>query len=313
MNENAKPHRDAVCTVRELHHDYGDIAALRGVDLDIHAGQVFALLGPNGSGKTTLFRLLCTLLPIQRGQVQIGGFESGADPLRVREQIGIVFQSPSLDKKLTVDENIACQGALYGIHGGELHHRRDALLQQLNLTDRRHDRCEVLSGGLQRRVELAKGMLHRPRLLLLDEPSTGLDPAARLNLWAAIREMADDGVAVLLTTHLLDEADKADRVAIMSQGQLVAEGSPKDLRGDMGGGIITIIANDVSRAEQMLRDELGLSPQRLHHQLRLQSESPATLVPALVETLGEEAQSINLGRPSLEDVFIAKTGQAFVT
>ena len=313
MNENAQPHRDAVCTVRELHHDYGDTAALRGVDLDIHAGQVFALLGPNGSGKTTLFRLLCTLLPIQRGQVQIGGFESGAHPLRVREQIGIVFQSPSLDKKLTVDENIACQGALYGIHGGELHYRRDALLQQLNLTDRRHDRCEVLSGGLQRRVELAKGMLHRPRLLLLDEPSTGLDPAARLNLWAAIREMADDGVAVLLTTHLLDEADKADCVAIMSQGQLVAEGSPNDLRGDMGGGIITIIANDVSRAEQMLRDELGLSPQRLHHQLRLQSESPATLVPALVETLGEEVQSITLGRPSLEDVFIAKTGQAFVT
>ncbi len=310
-----QPHRDTVCTVRELHHDYdgGVTSALSGVDLDVHAGQIFALLGPNGSGKTTLFRLLCTLLPIQRGQVLIGGFQSGTHPLRVREQIGIVFQSPSLDKKLTVDENIACQGALYGIHGGELNHRRNALLQQLNLTDRRHDRCEVLSGGLQRRVELAKGMLHRPRLLLLDEPSTGLDPAARLNLWDAIREMADEGVAVLLTTHLLEEADKADRVAIMSKGQLVAEGSPNNLRGDMGDGIITIVANDVSRAEQILRDQLGLLPQRLHHELRLQSDSPATLLPALVETLGDEVQTINLGRPSLEDVFIAKTGQAFVT
>ncbi len=312
MTESDQPHCDTVCTVRELHHDYGDNAALRGVDFDVLAGQIFALLGPNGSGKTTLFRLLCTLLPIQRGEVRIGGFESGTQPLHVREQIGIVFQSPSLDKKLTVDENIACQGALYGIHGGELQRRRDALLEQLDLTDRRHDRCEVLSGGLKRRVELAKGMLHRPRLLLLDEPSTGLDPAARLNLWTAIRAMADDGVAVLLTTHLLEEADKADRVAIMSQGKLIADGSPHELRSEMGGGIITIVANDVARAEQMLRDQLGLSPQRLHHQLRLQAESPATLVPALIETLGEEAQSINIGRPSLEDVFIAKTGQAFV-
>ena len=312
MTESDQPHCDTVCTVRELHHDYGDNAALRGVDFDVLAGQIFALLGPNGSGKTTLFRLLCTLLPIQRGEVRIGGFESGTQPLHVREQIGIVFQSPSLDKKLTVDENIACQGALYGIHGGELQRRRDALLEQLDLTDRRHDRCEVLSGGLKRRVELAKGMLHRPRLLLLDEPSTGLDPAARLNLWTAIRAMADDGIAVLLTTHLLEEADKADRVAIMSQGKLIADGSPHELRSEMGGGIITIVANDVARAEQMLRDQLGLSPQRLHHQLRLQAESPATLVPALIETLGEEAQSINIGRPSLEDVFIAKTGQAFV-
>ena len=312
MTESDQPHCDTVCTVRELHHDYGDNAALRGVDFDVLAGQIFALLGPNGSGKTTLFRLLCTLLPIQRGEVRIGGFESGTQPLQVREQIGIVFQSPSLDKKLTVDENIACQGALYGIHGGELQRRRDALLEQLDLTDRRHDRCEVLSGGLKRRVELAKGMLHRPRLLLLDEPSTGLDPAARLNLWTAIRAMADDGIAVLLTTHLLEEADKADRVAIMSQGKLIADGSPHELRSEMGGGIITIVANDVARAEQMLRDQLGLSPQRLHHQLRLQAESPATLVPALIETLGEEAQSINIGRPSLEDVFIAKTGQAFV-
>ncbi|MDE0862459.1 MAG: ATP-binding cassette domain-containing protein [Rubripirellula sp.] len=312
VTESDQPHCDTVCTVRELHHDYGDNAALRGVDFDVLAGQIFALLGPNGSGKTTLFRLLCTLLPIQRGEVRIGGFESGTQPLHVREQIGIVFQSPSLDKKLTVDENIACQGALYGIHGGELQRRRDALLEQLDLTDRRHDRCEVLSGGLKRRVELAKGMLHRPRLLLLDEPSTGLDPAARLNLWTAIRAMADDGIAVLLTTHLLEEADKADRVAIMSQGKLIADGSPHELRSEMGGGIITIVANDVVRAEQMLRDQLGLSPQRLHHQLRLQAESPATLVPALIETLGEEAQSINIGRPSLEDVFIAKTGQAFV-
>ena len=304
---------NAVCTVLNLHHHYGEHHALRGVDIDIRPGRVFALLGPNGSGKTTLFRLLGTLLPIQQGQVLVGGFDSAYQPLRVREQIGIVFQSPSLDMKLTVDENIACQAALYGIHGAELRRRRDILLEQLDLVDRRNDRCQVLSGGLKRRVELAKGMLHKPRLLLLDEPSTGLDPLARLKLWDAIREMAGQGMAVLLTTHLLEEADKADEIAIMSQGKLIAEGAPSDLRAEMGEGVITIVANDALRAESILRNQLGLTPQRLHHQIRLKVESPAKLVPVLVETFGEEVQSINLGRPSLEDVFIAKTGEAFNT
>ncbi|MGI9473815.1 MAG: ATP-binding cassette domain-containing protein, partial [Rubripirellula sp.] len=209
--------------------------------------------------------------------------------------------------------NIACQGALYGIQGAELVQRRDELLQQLKLTDRRKDFCESLSGGLKRRVELAKGMLHRPRLLLLDEPSTGLDPSARLNLWDAVRGMADEGIAVLLTTHLLEEADKADRVAIMSEGKIIADGSPHELRAEMGDGVVTVIANDVSGVDRILREDLGLSPQRLHHQFRLQTESPATLVPSLVETLGDKAQTINIGRPSLEDVFVAKTGQEFVS
>ena len=301
-----------VCSVRDLHHSYGDHVALRGVDLNVQSGDVFALLGPNGSGKTTLFRLLCTLLPVQQGTILVGGCDTAKEPLAVRGQIGIVFQSPSLDKKLTVDENIACQGALYGIHGDELSRRRDELLRQLDLVDRRSDFCESLSGGLKRRVELAKGMLHRPRLLLLDEPSTGLDPSARLNLWDAIRSMADEGIAVLLTTHLLEEADKADRVAIMSDGRVIAEGSPHQLRSEMGEGVVTVIANDVGAVEQILREDLGLSPQRLQHQFRLQTESPATLVPALVESLGDKAQSINIGRPSLEDVFVAKTGQEFV-
>ena len=217
-----------------------------------------------------------------------------------------------MDKKLTVDENIACQAALYGIKGSQLKQRRDELLSLLDLTDRRGDYCESLSGGLKRRVELAKGMLHRPRLLLLDEPSTGLDPTARLNLWDAIRGLADQGMAVLLTTHLLEEADKADNVVILSDGKKIAEGSPQELRSEMGDGVITIEAADAIGVESMLRDQLGLSAQRIRHQIRLQTDSPASLLPVLIEKLGDRAESITIGRPSLEDVFIAKTGQAFV-
>ncbi|MGB7326459.1 MAG: ABC transporter ATP-binding protein [Rubripirellula sp.] len=300
-----------VCIAEDVHHSYGNHVALGGVDLSADAGEIVSLLGPNGSGKTTLFRLLCTLLPIQQGTVTIGGFDAASNALAVRGQIGIVFQSPSLDKKLTVDENIACQAALYGIRGAELNQRRDELLSMLELTDRRGDYCESLSGGLKRRVELAKGMLHRPKLLLLDEPSTGLDPSARLNLWSTIRRMADDGMAVLMTTHLLEEADKSDRVAIMADGKKIAEGSPHALRSEMGDGLVTIETSCEAEVEEILRRDLGLNVQTLPRQVRLHTDAPAPLVETLLQRLGDKAESITIGKPSLEDVFVAKTGQTF--
>ncbi len=309
-----------VCVASGLRHAYisskrksdeSVVWALDGVDLTTRQGEVFALLGPNGSGKTTLFRLLCTLLPIQYGTIRIAGFDSGTNPLAVRRQIGIVFQSPSLDNKLTVDENIACQGALYGITGSELQRRRDDLLSKLNLTDRRHDFCGTLSGGLKRRVELVKGMLHQPKLLLLDEPSTGLDPGARLDLWKAIRTMSQQGTSVLMTTHLLEEADKADRVAIMHRGKKISEGTPLELRSELGDGVITIDTSDVDASMRLLREELKLDPKQVGNQIRLQHDSPFPLLQKITDLLGDLIQSITIGRPSLEDVFIAKTGDVF--
>ena len=300
-----------VCEASQLHHRYGDHVALRGVSLQINRGEIVALLGPNGSGKTTLFRLLCTLVPIQKGSVRIDGIDSVDNPLAIRQRIGIVFQSPSLDKKLTVDENIACQGALYGITRERLTTRRNELLQRFGLKDRRHDRCESLSGGLKRRVEIAKGMLHRPQLLLLDEPSTGLDPSARIDLYREIRSMADGGMSIVMTTHLLDEAEKADRVVILSDGEKIAEGSPSRLRSEMGGGVVSILAKGVDQAAGILSEQLGLNPKRVGNEIRVQSDQPARLVPAIADELGELAESISVGQPSLEDVFIAKTGKKF--
>lgn len=302
---------DPTIKVSQVVHRYGERAALDGVDLEVRAGQIFVLLGPNGSGKTTLFRLISTLMPIQQGRITVAGVDAASDPMGVRGKIGIVFQAPSLDKKLTVDENIACQGALYGIGGSLLKQRRDEVLRMMGLLDRRSDFCETLSGGMKRRVELAKGMLHRPSVLLLDEPSTGLDPAARLDLWEALAEMAAQGITILLTTHLLEEAEKADEIAILSAGKVIARGGPEQLRAEMGTGLVTVVSEDPAETERIVRDELGLEAQRVQQQVRIRSDKPAELVPTLAGRLGEAATTITVGRPSLEDVFIAKTGHRF--
>jgi len=309
--DDFSPPSDATIVCRGVRHSYGEREALCGVDLAIRPGEIFALLGPNGSGKTTLFRLLSTLVPVQTGRIEVAGIDVAADPLAVRGRIGIVFQSPSLDKKLTVDENIACQAALYGLSGEAFRSRRDEVLRQMKLTDRRGDFCEKLSGGLKRRVELAKGMLHSPTVMLLDEPSTGLDPSARLDLWQSLRAMADEGITIVLTTHLLEEAEKADRLAIMFEGRLIADGTPDSLRSELGDGLITVFAQDLDSIETILRDELGLETQRLSHQVRIRCEGAPAWVPRIADRLGDRVQSISVGRPGLEDVFIAKTGYHF--
>ena len=227
--------------ISHLAHRYGEHEAIRDLSLSVAAGEIFALLGPNGSGKTTLFRVLSTLIPLQQGEVHILGYDLRREPDAIRAQLGVVFQAPSVDKKLTVMENIIHHGRLYGLGGRELRTRADEMLARLGLADRRRDLVETLSGGLRRRVELAKGMLHRPRLLLLDEPSTGLDPGARSDLWQYLEQVRDeDGVTVVLTTHLLEEAERADRIAIMHRGELAALDTPAALQAAVGGDAITI-------------------------------------------------------------------------
>jgi len=299
-----------LCRVQDLSHRYGDLQALRDVNLDVAGGEIVAVLGKNGSGKSTLFRLLSTLMPIQSGRVEIGGVDASGDPLGVRSKIGIIFQSPSLDVQLTVLENLFCQGALYGLSGQELDQRCDEVLEQFGLADRGQERCKTLSGGLKRRVELAKGLLHRPQVMLLDEPSTGLDPAARLQLWQALEDLAASGVAVLLTTHLMEEADKASRLVLMHDGRKVAEGRPASLRGELGGGVLTVVTENLDTAADYLRREVGLEPQIVGRTVRARCDDPS-VVSRVAEALGESLESITLGRPSLEDVFVAQTGDVF--
>jgi ABC-2 type transport system ATP-binding protein len=296
----------------DVSHVYGSRQALAGLSLEIQAGELFAILGPNGGGKTTLFRLLATLMPLQAGRLAVLGQELPRGQQAVRRELGVVFQSPSLDRKLTVAENIRLQAALYGLTGGELTKRLDEMLGQFALRDRANELTERLSGGLRRRVELAKGLVHRPRLLLLDEPSTGLDPAARSDLWHYLRLLRDSaGTTILLTTHYLDEADGADRIAILNEGRLVALGPPDELRNAVGGDSITIETPAPTELASALAGRLGLTARVVDNSVRLEVAGGHTWIARIVEAFPGRIDSIRLGKPTLEDVFIARTGHRF--
>lgn len=293
-------------------HRYRGLTALDGLSLKIDGGQIFGLLGPNGSGKSTLFRLIATLVPIQHGCIEVFSVDVGRDPHRVRESIGVVFQSPSLDRKLTVRENLECQAALYGISGTLRAERVAELSARLGVADRMNDRCEKLSGGLKRRVELAKGLIHRPRLLILDEPSTGLDPTARLELWNALVDLRDHwNTTVLLTTHLLEEADKCDALAILDRGKLVACDTPDRLRRETGETVLSIVAADPEGMAATLRERFGWQPLIVDQTVRVLQRDSQVPIAQVLEAVQASAINITLGRPSLEDVFIRKTGNSF--
>lgn len=302
----------AAVEVNQLSHRYAERLAVDDLTLAVQAGEIFVFLGPNGSGKTTLFRLLSTLLPVQQGRIQILGWDAATQLHQVRSRLGVVFQSPSLDPQLTVSENIRCQAALYGMSGRELRRREDEMLRQLGLSDRRAERIDKLSGGLRRRVELAKGMLHRPQVLLLDEPSTGLDPAARSDLWKYLRHLRDEfGVTVVLTSHLLEEAERADRIAILNEGRLVALDTPERLREEVGGDCITIQSRQPGELAEEVRRQFDVPVQLVDGQLRLEQPEGHRWIARLVDRFADRVESISLGKPTLEDVFIHKTGHRF--
>jgi ABC-2 type transport system ATP-binding protein len=296
-------------TTSHLTHAYGDRVALSDLSLSVSAGEVFGLLGPNGSGKTTLFRILSTLIPAPAGTVSIFGHDAATARAAIRQLIGVVFQSPSLDKQLSARENLVHQGHLYGLRGRELSARIDETLTAFGLTERAGERVAGFSGGMRRRVEIAKGLLHRPRLLLMDEPSTGLDPAARIDLWKIIQDVSRaQGVTVCVTTHLMDEADRCDRLAILAGGKLLACDTPDALKGTIGGDVISLTTREPERLRQILRDNCGFEVEVMGQALRLERHNGHTVIPQLIEAAPGLVDSVSVGKPTLEDVFIRLTG-----
>jgi len=298
--------------IENLQHSYGDRRALNGVSFDVRPGEIFGLLGPNGSGKTTLFRILSTLMLPTAGRAMIAGFDPAQQPDEVRRRIGVVFQSQSVDIKLTASENLWHQGHLYGLRGAVLRDRIREMLQRVALAERSGEKVESFSGGMQRRVELAKGLMHRPQILLLDEPTTGLDPGARRDLWQYLQELRlQENVSVIITTHLMEEAERCDRLAILNLGEVVALGTPLELRGQIGGDVILLEAAQPDPLAMRIEQKFKIATTVLDGKIRMERKDGHRFITDIVEAFPGEIQSISVSKPTLEDVFIHRTGHRF--
>jgi ABC-2 type transport system ATP-binding protein len=308
------PAPPAVISVQDLVHRYDGRSALNGVSFDVRHAELFGLLGPNGSGKTTMFRILSTLMVPSGGRAVIMGFDATREPNKLRHQIGVVFQAQSIDVKLTAYENLWHQGHLYGLRGEALKSRVAEMLGRVGLSDRANEKAETFSGGMQRRLELAKGLLHHPAVLLLDEPTTGLDPGARRDLWQYLQILRDEErVSVIVTTHLMEEAERCDRLAILNQGKLVALGTPPELKHEIGGDVILLDARDAESMAERIRSRFNVDAKVLGGQVRLERENGHRFITDVVEAFPGEIEAISVSKPSLEDVFIRRTGHKFWT
>jgi ABC-2 type transport system ATP-binding protein len=308
------PASRAVISVQEIVHRYDGRSALDGVSFDVRPAELFGLLGPNGSGKTTLFRILSTLMLPTAGRALIMGYDAAKEPNALRRQIGVVFQAQSIDVKLSAYENLRHQGHLYGLNGAALKARITEMLGRVALADRAHDRAETFSGGMQRRLELAKGLLHHPSVLLLDEPTTGLDPGARRDLWQYLQILRDqERVSILVTTHLMEEAERCDRLAILNEGKLVALGTPTELKHEIGGDVILLDARDPESLAHRIEARFHVQAQVLAGKVRIERENGHRFITDVVEAFPGEIEAISASKPTLEDVFIHRTGHRFWT
>ena len=298
-----------------LTHYYGDRTALNAIDFEIKSNQIYGFLGPNGSGKSTLFRLLSTLIRPQEGHLQLLGFpleSRSLDLTELRRQLGVVFQYPSLDLDLTVDENLILQGRLFGLRGIQLAKRIDRLYEQFDLATRRSERTKDLSGGLRRRVELSKALVGDPSLLLLDEPSTGLDPTARRIFWNLLSSLRDtSNITILLTTHFLEEAKGCDGVLMLNQGQIVAEGQPEILTQEIASETLTLITTAPSKLLRILREEHPSLPEPwiVNSQIRIPLAKATAWGERFLAAYPDWVTAFTVSRPTLEDVFLLRTGR----
>ena len=309
-----------IISVEDIVHRYESRTALNGVTFQVRPAELFGLLGPNGSGKTTLFRILSTLMVPVGGRAVIMGYDAAKEPNQLRRHIGVVFQAQSIDIKLTAAENLYHQGHLYGLHGAALKARITEMLGRVGLSDRANEKAETFSGGMQRRLELAKGLLHHPSVLLLDEPTTGLDPGARRDLWQYLQILRDEEhVSVIVTTHLMEEAERCDRLAILNQGKLVALGTPSELKHEIGGDVIWL---EATRSPQELATRIAarfpveatvIGDHDQDARIRLETENGHRFIAELADAFPGEIQSISISKPTLEDVFIHRTGHRFWT
>jgi ABC-2 type transport system ATP-binding protein len=302
---------EAVIQATGLVKKYGEVEAVRGIDLEVRAGEIFGFLGPNGAGKSTTISILCTLLRPTAGTARVAGIDVVHDPARVRQRIGLVFQDPSLDDQLTGRENLEFHAFIYSVPSSERRRRIDEMLALLQLSDRASSQVKTYSGGMKRRLEIARGMLHQPQILFLDEPTLGLDPQTRQTIWTHVKELRDSkGVTIFMTTHYMDEAEYCDRIAVIDKGKIVALGTPDELKSMVGGDVVTITSSQPDAAAREIKEILGVAPSREDGTLRMEVPDGKAFVPRLVRELKAPVDTVSMRRPSLDDVFLKLTGRA---
>ena len=314
---------EAIISTRDLRKSFttkgGEVEAVRGVSIDVARGEIFGFLGPNGAGKTTTLRMLTTLLPIGGGTATVAGVDVARRPQEVRKRIGYVSQLGGADDLATGRENLILQGRLYGGERSTVTRRAELLMEILDLTEFADRRVRTYSGGQRRRLDVALGIVHEPEVLFLDEPSTGLDPQNRANLWEHVRNLRSHGTTIFLTTHYLEEADAlCDRIMIMDHGRIVVEGTPRELKQQVEGDSVILSLHEVDGALERATTALGLEPSVRKmtsdgFDLRLYVEDGSVALPALLRTLDAvevAIRSVSLSEPTLDDVFLARTGRS---
>ena len=290
---------------------YGELEAVRGIDLEVKGGEIFGFLGPNGAGKSTTISILCTLLTPTAGTARVAGIDVMHDPAGVRQRIGLVFQDPSVDGELTGRENLEFHAFIYSVPAAVRRQRIDEMLELLQLTDRAGSQVRTYSGGMKRRLEIARGMLHEPEVLFLDEPTLGLDPQTRQSIWNHLNELrARKGITIFMTTHYMDEAGYCDRIAVIDRGKIVALGTPDQLKAMVGGDVVTMTSSQPDAAVREITELLGVTPSRENGTLRMEVADGKAFVPRLVRERMAPVDTVTLRRPSLDDVFVKLTGHA---
>jgi ABC-2 type transport system ATP-binding protein len=295
--------------VHELSRRFGRVEAVRGVTFGVDRGEVFGFVGPNGAGKTTTIDMLCTLRRPTGGSAAINGFDVVEHRNDVRRSIGLVFQQPTLDETLTAAQNLRFHAFAYGVPRADRDRRIRDLLTMVELWDRRDDSVRTFSGGMKRRLEIARGLLHHPDVLFLDEPTLGLDPQTRRRIWEYLTELrSNSDLTVFLTTHYMDEAEQCDRIAIIDHGRIVSIDTPAGLKNDVGGDVITITTPDAGRAAHELQNSYGIAPAVTGTSVSFQVRAGEAFLPEFVRGFGQPLDAINLRRPTLDDVFLDLTG-----
>ena len=299
-----------IIEVDDLRRSFGQLEAVRGVSFDVTPGEVFGFLGPNGAGKTTTINMLCTLLRPTAGRAAVNGFDVVSQRSDVRRSIGLVFQQPTLDETLTAEQNLRFHAYAYGVPADVRERRLRELLTLVELWDRRRNQVRSFSGGMKRRLEIARGLLHHPHVLFLDEPTLGLDPQTRRRIWEYLTELRGrDGLTIFLTTHYMDEAEHCDRIAVIDHGRIVAVDSPANLKSAVGGDLITIAVGDGQAAADELRGRYGVSPFIVDGTVSFQVPAGEAFLPEFVRGFGQPLDAIGLRRPTLDDVFLNLTGR----